>query len=78
MDSGCSRHMTYAKEAFVDYISLDKPIPVRLANGTEIQAIAEGTVSFEIAVRGVSRRIQLHEVLHVPKLAGSLISIPHL
>jgi hypothetical protein len=78
MDSGCSRHMTYAKEAFVDYIALDKSIPVRLANGTEIQAVAEGTVSFEIAVKGGKRRIQLHEVLHVPKLAGSLVSVPHL
>ncbi|ELR06987.1 hypothetical protein GMDG_08221 [Pseudogymnoascus destructans 20631-21] len=29
MDSGFSCYMTYAKEAFTDYISLDKPIPVR-------------------------------------------------
>jgi hypothetical protein len=78
MDSGCSRHMTYAKEAFVNYIVLDKPIPVRLANGMEIQAVAEGTVSFEIAIKGGRRRIELHEVLHVPKLAGSLISVSHL
>lgn len=78
MDSGCSRHMTYAREAFVDYSILSKPIQVRLANGTEIQAVAEGTVSFEIAVQGGRRRIQLHEVLHVPKLAGSLVSVSHL
>lgn len=78
MDSGCSRHMTFDEKAFVNYAVLDKPIPVRLANGMEIQAIAEGTVSFNIAVRGGKRRIQLHEVLHVPKLAGNLISVSHL
>ena len=78
IDSGCSRHMTYAKEAFVNYVVLDKPIPVRLANGMEIQAVAEGTVSFEIALKGSRRRIQIHEVLHVPKLARSLISVSHL
>lgn len=78
MDSGCSRHMTFAKEAFVNYIPLGKPISVRLANGTEIPAVAEGTVSFDITVQGIRRRIQLHEVLHVPQLAGSLISVSHL
>ena len=78
MDSGCSRHMTFDKQAFVNYAVLDKPIPVRLANGMEIQAIAEGTVSFNIAVKGGKRRIQLHEVLHVPKLAGNLVSVSHL
>lgn len=78
MDSGCSRHMTFAKGAFVNYKPLGTPIAVRLANGTEIQAIAEGTVSFDIALKGARRRIELHEVLHVPKLAGSLISVSHL
>lgn len=78
MDSGCSRHMTFARSAFVSYTALIKPIPVRLANGSEIQSVGEGTVSFDIAVGGKKRRIQLHEVLHVPQLAGSLISVSHL
>ncbi|KFY92869.1 hypothetical protein V500_04000 [Pseudogymnoascus sp. VKM F-4518 (FW-2643)] len=70
--------MTYAKEAFINYIALDKPIPVRLANGIEIQAVAKGTVSFEIAVKGGRRCIQLHKVLHVLKLARSLVSVSYL
>jgi hypothetical protein len=36
MDLGCSRHMTFNRQAFVNYAVLDKPIPVRLANGMEI------------------------------------------
>ncbi|KFY82599.1 hypothetical protein V500_10440 [Pseudogymnoascus sp. VKM F-4518 (FW-2643)] len=60
MDSGCSRHMTFDKQAFVSYVALDEPIPVRLANGMEIHAVAQGTVSFDIAVKGGKRRIQLH------------------
>jgi hypothetical protein len=75
MDSGCSRHMTFDEKSFVNYVPLDRPIPVRLANGLEIQAIAEGTAAFDIVVRGEKRRIQLHGVLHVPGLAGNLISV---
>jgi hypothetical protein len=78
VDSGCSRHMTYDEQSFISYRLLDEPIPVNTASGATIEAIAEGTVSFNTLVQGEKRQIQLHGVLHVPRLAGSLISVPHL
>lgn len=78
IDSGCTRHMTYAREAFTDYLPLDKPIQVNIANGACIDAVAKGTVSFQTLVNGSKRRVQLNNVLHVPHLAGSLISVIHL
>jgi hypothetical protein len=78
VDSGCTRHMTYAREAFIDYRLLDEPIQVNIANGACINAVAEGTVSLRTAVEGRMRSVQILNVLHVPLLAGSLISVPHL
>jgi hypothetical protein len=43
-----------------------------------IEAIAEGTVRFPVLVEGSRRIVRLNGVLHVPQLAGNLISVPHL
>ncbi len=75
IDSGCSRHMTYSKEAFIEYHLLEEPIAVNTASGTRIQAIAEGVVSLKVAIEGTERTVALNRVLHVPKLAGNLISV---
>jgi hypothetical protein len=70
--------MTYARKAFIDYHPLDQPIKVNTANGTVIDAIAEGTVRFPVLVEGSKQIIRLNGVLPVPQLAGNLISVPHL
>ena len=75
VDSGCSRHMTFYKEAFTDYRLLEEPILVNTASGASIQAIAEGTVVLNVTVGGTARTVTLSGVLHVPRLAGSLISV---
>lgn len=78
IDSGCTRHMTYSKEAFVEYTPLHPTIGVSIANGACIQAIAEGSVQLQVQVQGTVRTIKLSRVLHVPDLAGSLISVSQL
>jgi hypothetical protein len=75
VDSGCSRHITFCKEAFTEYSLLSVPIEVNIANGACILAIAEGTVPLLIAIGDTIRTIALTRVLHVPKLIGSLLSI---
>jgi hypothetical protein len=45
MDRGFG--LTYARHAFAEYHPLEY-IPVSIVNGAAIEAIAEGTVSFEI------------------------------
>jgi hypothetical protein len=75
VDSGCSRHMTYARWKFDDYIELDEPIDVTTASGATIQAIGQGTVRLQALVQGQIRPVRLVDVLYVPGLAGSLISV---
>ena len=67
--------MTYSKEAFTEYRVLNTPIHISTATGARIQAIAEGTVAIQVAVKGAIRTIELTEVLYVPRIAGSLISV---
>jgi hypothetical protein len=75
VDSGCSRHMTYARWKFEDYKELDEPIDVTTASGAIIQAIGQGTVRLQTLVQGQIRPVRLLDVLYVPGLAGSLISV---
>ena len=67
--------MTYSKQAFTEYRVLDTPIQISTASGAYIQAIAEGTVTISVAVKGAIRTVELSGVLHVPRIAGSLISV---
>ena len=78
IDSGCTRHMTYDRESFTEYHPLDRLIQVNVANGATIDAVAEGTVSLQTIVNGSKRWVKIHNVLHVPDLSGSLISVSHL
>jgi transposase InsO family protein len=67
--------MTFLREAFTEYRELDAPIEVNTASGARILAIAEGTVRLTVALGDSVRTVTLTEVLHVPKLTGSLISV---
>ena len=78
IDSACSRHMTYSRGVFDDYHLLQTPSAVSIANGMSIQAIGEGSIRLKVAIHGVIRNVLLHQVLHVPGLAGSLISVSQL
>ena len=73
--SGCSRHMTYSSDILDDYHRLQVPITINIANGTSIQAIGEGSARLTVAINGTLRTVMLRRVLHVPSLAGSLISV---
>ena len=70
--------MTYNRTAFSDYTLLDTPIQVATASGATIPAIAEGSVQLKIALGGSIKWVTLTRVLHVPKLAGNLLSVVQL
>jgi hypothetical protein len=67
--------MTYSLESFSEYTLLQEPIDVNTANGACIQAIGQGTIPIQVAVGSTVRTVALTEVLYVPQLAGSLISV---
>lgn len=75
VDSGASRHMTYFKGAFTEYSALQEPIIILTANGTELQAIGQGTVVLKVSRNGTISPVALTEVLYAPGLTGSLISV---
>jgi hypothetical protein len=78
VDSGASRHMTYFKEAFTEYSALQEPITILTANGTELQALGQGTVVLKVPKNGTVSLAELTGVLYVPGLTGSLISVSQL
>ena len=67
--------MTYCKEAFIEYALLDTPIEIGTASGTRIEAIAEGAMTLKVAIGATVRMVTLTGLLHVPRLAGSLVSV---
>lgn len=50
-------------------------LPFNIANGTSIHAIGEGSARLNVAINGTIRTVMLRQVLHVPRLAGSLIAV---
>jgi len=70
--------MTFLKEAFVDYTTLDKVVTVNTASGTSIQGISEGSVILNVVLEGQTKKVTLTNVLHVPHIARSLISVSQL
>jgi transposase InsO family protein len=75
VDSGCSRHMIYARWQFDEYTELARPVEVTTASGAIIQGIGLGTVRLQVLAQGQIRPVKLVDVLYVPELAGSLISV---
>jgi hypothetical protein len=75
IDSGCSRHMTYYKDVFVDYNRLAEPVIINTASGAQLQGIAEGSIVLHVLRNRQLELVTLTGVLHVPGLSGSLISV---
>lgn len=69
--------MTFTREAFnKDYQQLRVPIMINIANGAKIRAIGYGSITARIVLPGSEERnIRITDVLYVPDLAGSLLSV---
>jgi hypothetical protein len=70
--------MTFSKEAFIDYTTLDKAVTVDTTSGVSIQGISEGSVVLNIVLEGRTKKVTLTNVLHVLHITGSLISVSQL
>ena len=76
LDSGASHHMTPERGAFCNYTKAD--IPVKLGNGKVVRSFGKGDVGVAVVVDGVQKVVQLRNVLHVPDLITSLMSVPRI
>ena len=77
VDSGASRHMCHAAQMFKDLQSI-KGHKIYVADGRSMDVKAKGTVSLLLVHQGKETRVDLHDVLYVPKLHGNLISVSQL
>lgn len=68
LDSGATRHMTSCKEDLLDFLPLKKPIQVSFGNNQKADAVGFGRVQ-------LTPDVQLHDVLYVPVLMTSLVSV---
>ena len=79
IDSGATRHMTYSRDVFTEFIKLKVPRVVKTASGALIHGTGIGKVSIQVFIDKVqTQTLALSEVLYVPQLAGNLISVPQL
>ncbi|QRW07704.1 Copia-like polyprotein/retrotransposon [Ceratobasidium sp. AG-Ba] len=79
LDSGASRHMTPQREWFSTYRNLVPPIPIRVGDGSKIDAIGIGRIHVTMRNRkGRNTNSFIDAALHVPDLNASLMSVTQL
>ena len=75
VDSGATCHMCCDENMFVDLTQLDTP-QVTLGDGSSLEGPAEGTVILDTVLpSGRTRKCRIENVLYVPKLSYSLLSV---
>ncbi len=75
IDSGCSHHMTPIFRNFSSYSAYPVPHPVMLVDNLMIDSVGEGSVVLTSIVNRKKLCITLQQVLHVPILKNSLLSV---
>ena len=76
-DSGASNHMTHKMELFdqASFKKLSKPIPVCLGDDSEVFATGKGTIRLIFNVDGKKKEGKFKDVLYVPDLKVTLLSV---
>ena len=76
VDSGATSHMSNDEAQFVELRQLSTSQKVTLGDGHTLEATAEGTVRLETLLPdGSTKECRLNNVLFVPKLSYSLLSV---
>ena len=80
LDSGALNHMTCDKSLFdpASFRMLLKPIPVSLGDNSKILATGKGTLQLLFNVDGKKKEGRFEDVLFIPKLKVTLLSIGQL
>jgi len=73
LDSGASDHMANNREHFVDYSSME-PHDIQMGDNSPIQAVGIGTIYTVIPSNGSFAKMELRNVLPVPRLHKNLVS----
>lgn len=76
-DSGASNHMSHRWELFnsTTFKMLSKPIPISLGDDSKIFATGKGTIRLMFNIDGKKRKGEFSNVLFVPELKVTLLSV---
>jgi hypothetical protein len=74
VDSGATQHMTFEQEWFTTYERIS-PRRVFMGDDTILEAISTGNIKATMQVGGELTHTTITQVLHVPKMKNSLISV---
>ena len=74
IDSGAGRHLSGHQQSFISLQSLDRPITVSGIAGAQT-VTQKGTMKINISVHGKSRVLIIRDVLFLPGLRFSLLSV---
>ena len=75
IDSGASQHMSNCKSNFINLCNLSAPISVEIGDGCRLQATGVGNIKLNIILPQENKSVTLKNVLFVPELSCSLISV---
>lgn len=74
LDSGCTDHIINNDEYFSDYVILENPINVKIADGKVLKATKVGHVISKFSVYGGKIPIKMQNVYYVENMERNLIS----
>lgn len=77
IDSGASHHMSYDRSAFVRYQEVSS-FPVEMGDKSTSSVIGRGDVTIPVICNSTKRTCMLKDVLHVPDMGFSLVSVNQL
>ncbi len=77
VDSGATQHMTFKQKWFTTYERIS-PRRVFMGDDTLLEAIGKGNIKATMQVGGELTHTTITQVLHVPKMKNSLISVTKL
>lgn len=74
IDSGASSHMTGDRDVFTTYEDVE-PLSVKIGDNSELKVLGRGDIEVTVGQHGCRQRFILQNVLHVPTLKYSLLSV---
>ena len=77
IDSGATDHCFVDRTMFTTYVPFEKPL-AGLSAGLSFDIIGKGSISFSTTINGVTRIIDIDNVLHTPSFRSNLISVSKL
>jgi len=74
-DSGATWHISPYKSDFSSYSPLSPPVFLNTANQQRFPTVGTGTLNIQVPNEGTESKLALHNALHTPSVACTLVSL---